>query len=67
MFFAGHYGEVFGHLGSTGGGWFVAPGRYAYYLAWMNSGVTNPSLGPLPYLYIGDVSDDTVAVTFLSV
>jgi len=57
MCFAGNHGEVFGHLGSTGGGWFVAPGRYAYYLAWMNSLVTNPSPGPLPYLYMGDIAN----------
>jgi CubicO group peptidase (beta-lactamase class C family) len=67
MVLAGNYGEVFGHLGSTGGGWFVAPGRYAYHLAWMNGPFANPSTGILPYLYIGDVSDDTIAATFLSV
>merc|ERR1712013_345822 len=42
MFFAGNKGEIFGHLGSTGGGWFVAPGRFAYYLAWMSSAVVAP-------------------------
>lgn len=34
MFFLGNQGEIFGHLGALGGVWFVAPGRFSYYLAW---------------------------------
>merc|ERR1712183_738034 len=42
---------MFVHGGSTGGFWFVSPGRYSGYIAWMGS---SPEFGN-GYTTVGDV------------
>jgi len=36
-FFLGSKGQMFGHAGSSGGLWIVAPGRFAAYIGWTGS------------------------------
>jgi len=49
MFMLGNHGHMFVHGGSTGGFWFVSPGRYSGYVAWMGTstefGNGYPSVG----------------------
>lgn len=55
MFFLGNQGEIFGHAGSTGGTWLVAPGRFSVYLTWMASGATAPAIAANTYTFVADV------------
>mmetsp|Transcript_8528 Transcript_8528/g.14366 ORF Transcript_8528/g.14366 Transcript_8528/m.14366 type:complete len:578 (+) Transcript_8528:50-1783(+) len=55
MFFLGNYGEYFGHGGSTGGLWLVAPGRFAAYFTWMAAGTVAPEIGGSTYQLLADI------------
>mmetsp|Transcript_16548 Transcript_16548/g.29146 ORF Transcript_16548/g.29146 Transcript_16548/m.29146 type:complete len:657 (-) Transcript_16548:65-2035(-) len=55
MFFLGNFGEIFGHAGSTGGIWLVAPGRFAIYLTWMASSSIAPEVAGGTYTLIADI------------
>lgn len=54
MFLLGNHGHMFGHGGSTGGFWFVSPGRYSGYIAWMGSSTKSEEFGN-SYYSAGDV------------
>jgi len=44
MHFPGPKGHWFGHAGSSGGFWMVAPGRWSAYVAWMANSDANTGL-----------------------
>jgi len=56
-FMMGNHGEMITHGGSTGGWWFVAPGRFSGYIAWMVSGSSEGAedISVPPYAYMADL------------
>lgn len=55
MFFLGNEGEIFGHAGTTGGAWLVAPGRFAAYITWMASRSSAPVIAGATYTLLGQI------------
>jgi len=62
MFFLGTKGHFFGHLGTTGGMWFVFPGKFSAYVGWAADTVA----AQIIYFYVIEIiSKLELASTFM--